>query len=342
MSENLLDRVQQLAAVWGPSGREQRVADLIEEMITPFVDEVRRDRFGNLLAIRDGQQAIRDGKEGGRRVLLTAHMDTPGAIALNVSEKGLIYLAPVGGMKAHQVVGQRVAWGSGSVGILQSEHIEEAKELEFKRLFCDIGADSKAAALEQVALGDMCTLVGGVDLMGELLVGAALDNRVGCAVLVEVAEHLAETEHTVIFAFTSQGEVAARGAAVAAFGAEPDLALLVDSALSGDQPRAPRLATKLGGGPALRLKDSGYMAHHALAETVKAVAEAESIPLQIAISPTGSEGQIVTSAGTGIPTAVIDIPVRYQGTGNEMAHRRDLYGAADLLLKLLGQPLDLA
>lgn len=334
MSENLLDRVQRLAAVWGPSGREQKVADLVEEMITPFVDEVRRDRFGNLLAIRSG-------KEGGRRVMLSAHMDVPGAIALNVSEKGLIYLAPVGGMKAHQVVGQRVIWGSGAVGVLQSEYIEEPRELEFKRLFCDIGADSKDAALEQVALGDMCTLVGEVDRIGELLVGPGLDNRMGCAVLVEVAEHLAESDHTVIFAFTSQGEVAARGAAVAAFGAEPDAALLVDSALSGDQPRAPRLATRLGGGPALRLKDAGYMAHHALAERVKALAEAESIPLQIAISPTGSEGQIVTSAGTGIPTAVIDIPVRYQGTASEMAHRRDLYGAADLLLKVLGSDLEL-
>lgn len=332
MSEKLRERVQQLAAIWGPSGREQRVADAVRAMITPFVDEVRSDRFGNLLAVRKGS-------ERGRRVLLSAHMDTPGAIALNVSDKGLIYLAPVGGLTAHHLVGKRVVWGSGATGVLQCEHGDG--EPTFKKLFCDIGATAKESALEQVALGDICTLAGEVEVRGDLAVGPGLDNRLGCAVLLEVAEHLGTCEHTVLFAFTAQGEVAPRGAAVAAFGAEPDLALLVDSSLSGDQPGVRQVKTRLGGGPALRLKDDGYVAHHGLAEQIAAVAEAESIPLQLSVSPTGSEGRAVTAVGPGVPTAVIDIPVRYQGTGAEMANIRDAHGAADLLLKLLARPLDL-
>jgi len=334
MSEKLRERVRELAALWGPSGREHKVRDALQARVAPFVDEVRTDGFGNLLAVRKG-------KEGGRRVLLAAHMDTPGAIALNVSEKGLIYLAPVGGLKAHQVVGQRVVWGSGAVGVLQYEHADEPKELSFKKVFCDIGASSKDQALERVRLGDMCTLAGQVEFWGDLAVGPGLDNRLGCAVLLEVAERLKDSPHTVLFAFTSQGEVAPRGASVAAFGAEPDLAVLVDSALSGDQPGARQVATRLGGGPALRLKDSGFVAHHLLSEKLFAVAGAEAIPLQRCVSPTGSEGWTVHSAGPGVPTAVIDIPVRYQGTGGEMADIRDAEGAADLLLRLLGRPLDL-
>lgn len=334
MKEKLRDRVRELAALWGPSGREQRVQDALRAMITPYVDEVRADRFGNLLAVRKG-------KEGGRRVLLSAHMDTPGAIALNVSDKGLIYLAPVGGLKAHQVVGQRVVWSSGAIGVLQYEHTDEPKELSFKKLFCDIGATSKDEALERVALGDMCTLAGPVEAWGDLIVGPGLDNRLGCAVLLEVAEHLADSEHTVLFAFTAQGEVAPRGAAVAAFGAEPDLALLVDSALSGDQSGVRQVATRLSGGPALRLKDSGYVAHHGLAEHIAAVAEAEQIPLQRSVSPTDSAGWTVARVGSGVPTVVIDIPVRYRGTGGEMASIRDAHGAADLLLKLLGGSLEI-
>jgi len=333
MREKLRERVQQLAALWGPSGREQRVTDALRAMVTPFVDEVRSDRFGNLLAVRRGAA-------GGRRVLLSAHMDTPGAIALNVSEKGLIYLAPVGGLKANHLVGKRVLWGSGATGVLQSEHGDG--EITFKKLFCDIGATSKEEALERVALGDICTLSGEVEAWGDLLVGPGLDNRLGCAVLLEVAEHLGTSEHTVLFAFTGQGEVAPRGAAVAAFGAEPDLALLVDSALSGDQPGVRQVTTRLGGGPALRLKDAGFVAHQGLAEHIAAVAEAEAIPLQRAVSPTDSEGRVVVPVGPGVPTAVIDIPVRYQGTGAEMANLRDAHGAADLLLKLLGGPLELA
>src|SRR5690606_12645900 len=137
------DRVRELAALWGPSGREQRAHDTLRTMITPYVDEARTDGIGNLLAVRKG-------KEGGRRVLLSAHMDTPGAIALNVSDKGLIYLAPVGGLKVHHAVGQRVVWGSGAAGVLQYEHVDEPKELSFKKLFCDIGAASKEEALERV------------------------------------------------------------------------------------------------------------------------------------------------------------------------------------------------
>ncbi|MFZ5822791.1 MAG: M42 family metallopeptidase [Bacillota bacterium] len=335
MSSKLLERVQRLTAIWGPSGREQKVAAALEEIIAPFVDEVRYDRFGNLLAIRRG-------KEGGSRVLLSAHMDTAGALALNVSEKGLIYLAPVGGFKAHHAVGQRVVWGSGVVGVLQHEHAEEAKEIELKRLFCDIGAASREEALENVALGDMCTFVADTQVMGDLIVAPGLDNRAGCAVLLEVAEHLAQTDHEVIFAFTSQGEVAPRGSGVAAYGAEPDIAFVVDTAPSGDIPKAPRAGTQLGSGAALKLKDGGYVAHHGVAGLVQGVAEEQAIPLQLEISAGAGEAQVVTSAGLGVPTAVIDIPVRYRATAGEMVNLRDLHGAADLLLKLLGSPLSLS
>lgn len=334
MSSKLLERVQRLTAVWGPSGREQKVAAAVQEIITPFVDEVRYDRFGNLLAIRKG-------KEGGQRVLLGAHMDTAGALALNVSEQGLIYLAPVGGFKPQYAMGQRVVWGSGVVGVLQHEHVEESRELEMKRLFCDIGATSREEALENVALGDMCTFVADAQVMDDLIVAPGLDNRAGCAVLLEVAEHLAETEHEVIFAFTSQGEVAPRGGGVAAYGTQPDIALVVDTALSGDIPRAPKAGTRLGGGAALKLKDGGYVAHHGVAALVQGVAEEQLIPLQLEISATGSEAQVVTAAGQGVPTAVIDIPVRYRSTAGEMVNLRDLHGAADLLLKLLESPLSL-
>lgn len=335
MSSKLLERVQRLAALWGPSGREQKVSAALEELITPFVDEVKQDRFGNLLAIKKGQG-------GGRRVLLTAHMDTAGALALNVSEKGLIYLAPVGGFKAHYAVGQRVVWGSGVVGVLQCEHAEEAKEIDMKRLFCDIGATSKEEALDNVALGDMCTFVADAQVMEDLIVAPGLDNRAGCAVLLEVAEHLAGTEHEVVFAFTSQGEVAPRGGGVAAYGTEPDIAFVVDTTLSGDIPRAPKVATRLGGGPALKLKDAGYMAHHGVASLVQGVAEEQAIPVQLEIASGVSEAQVVSLAGQGVPTAVIDIPVRYRGTAGEMVNLRDLHGAADLLLKLLGNPLSLS
>ena len=338
MTLSMIERLHRLAAVWGPSGREQKIAASLAEAITPFVDEVRTDRFGNLIATRRGGV-------GGRRIMVSAHMDSIGAIAMNVTEKGLILLEPVGGLKAWHAIGQRVVWGSGVVGVLQHDSVDDAKEVAFKKLWCDIGATSKAEALENVRLGDICTLVGELQQMGDdLLTGPGLDNRAGCAVLLEVAQHLESTPHEVVFVFPSQGKIGPRGAGTAAYGVDPDLAVVVDVCATGDTPRASRVEVKLGGGPALKLKDGNYMAHQRLSDMVRQIAEEQSIPLQTEIiaSPSGyTDAQVVSVAGQGIPTAVLNIPLRYRGTAAEMVNVRDMHGAADLVLKLLGSQFDL-
>ncbi|HYG56987.1 MAG TPA: M42 family peptidase [Symbiobacteriaceae bacterium] len=336
MSTTMIERLHRLAAVWGPSGREQKVAAAITEAIGPLVDEVRSDRFGNLIAVRRGAG-------GGKRVMVVAHMDTIGAIAMNINDKGLILLEPVGGLKAWNAIGQRVVWGSGVVGVIQHEPVEEAKEVSFKKLWCDIGATSRDEALENVRLGDMCTMAGDLQQMGDVVAGPGLDNRAGCTVLLEVAQHLEPINHEVVFVFACQGEVGPRGAGTAAYGIDPDLAIVVDVSATGDVPKAPRVEVRLGAGPALKLKDGNYMAHHAVGNLVRTVAEQQTIPLQteIVASPGGhSDAQVVSIAGQGIPTAVIDIPARYRGTGTEMVSLRDMHGAADLVLKLLSSPLE--
>lgn len=330
----MMERLHRLTAAWGPAGREQRVAELLQEMIAPFADEVRTDRFGNLLAVRRGSGQ-------GLRVMLSAHMDTIGAIATEANEQGLIRVAPVGGLRTQNAMGQRVVWGGGVVGVLQHEPVADVKEIEFKRIWCDIGASSRAEALENVALGDICTLVGDLQAMGDLVAGPGLDNRAGCAVLLQVAEYLEGSEHDLLFAFTCQGQVGPRGSGVAAYGLSPDLAITVDLT-PAEVPGGPQRGVNLGGGPALKLKDGGFMAHLPLAELVQQTAADFSIPLQIEIgsSPDGQhDAQTIAQSGQGVPTAVIDIPVRYGGTAVEAVNVRDLHGAADLLLKLLGSPL---
>lgn len=335
MTVRIIDRLHRLSAIWGPSGREQKVARELQEMLQPFVPESSIDRFGNLIARRPGAA-------GGRRVMLAAHMDTVGALALEVTERGLIKLAPVGELKAHHAIGQRVVWGSGAVGVLQHPQVDEPGAIEFGKLWCDIGAVSREEALQSVRLGDMCTLVGDLQAMGDTLCGPGLADRAACAVLVEVAEHLTDTDHEVVFAFTAQGEVGQRGAGPAAYMAEPELAFVVGLSAAGDLPGAPRVDLKLGQGPAIKLKDGGFMAHQPLADLVRAVAREHLIPLQTEIAQAGrTEGQPISISRQGVATAAIAIAARYRGTGNEMVNTRDLHGAADLLLKLLQDPLEL-
>ncbi|HYF91882.1 MAG TPA: M42 family peptidase [Symbiobacteriaceae bacterium] len=330
---SMLEQLHRLAAVWGPSGREQSILRHLSDAIEPLADEVRVDRFGNLVAARRGSGA-------GKRVMVSAHMDTIGAIAMNISDKGLIHLEPVGGLKAWNAIGQRVVWSSGVVGILQHEPVEESKEIAFKKLWCDIGATSREEALENVRLGDMCTLVGDLQQMGDFISGPSLDNRAGCAVLLEVARHLQPGDHDVCFVFTCQGETGPRGGGTAAFGVDPDLAFVVDAAAAGDVPKAPRVEVSLGKGPAVKLRDGSYMGHIGMIDLVRRVAADHAIPLQTEIATGNNDAQVVSVSGQGIPTAVLDIPARYRGTAAEMVSLPDMHATADLLLKLLASSLD--
>lgn len=332
----MIDLLYRLTSVWGPSGREERVAEALREILVACTDSVDADRFGNLIAIRRGSP-------GGRRLLLAASMDTAGAVALNISEQGLIQLAPVGGLKVQHALGQRVVWGSGAVGVLQHQPVDEPKELDFKKLFCDIGAANKEEALESVRLGDVCTLVGDLQQMGDAVAGPALDSRAACAVLVQVAQHLVEPAAEVVFAFLSQSRTL-QGAGVAAFGTAPDLAVVLDHSAATDMPGGGRTGVKMGAGPVLRLKDTGFMSHVALGDMVREVAGQYSIPLQTEILPSGNPSSLSQSVGaarSGVPAVVVGIPVRYRGSAAEMVNLRDLHGTADLLLKLCGSPLEL-
>jgi len=333
----MIETLHRLAAVWGPSGREQKIASVITEALVPLVDEVWSDRYGNVLGKRNGVP-------GGQKVMLISHMDTSGALAFNISDHGLIFLAPIGGLKVQHAIGHRVVWGSGAVGVLQHDPSEEPRELDFKKLWCDIGASTKSEVLENLRVGEMCTLTGHLQQMGDLLSGPGLDNRAGCAALIAVAEHLKDSAHEVYFAFTCQGQIGARGAGPAAFGVDPDVALIIDFAAGGDGPKAAKSHAQLGKGVALKLKESNFMAHQGLADLIALVAEQNSIPLQTVVGGTEAhqtEGLAVSIARAGVPVGLIDIPGRYRGTAGEMINIRDLHGTVDLLLKLLSDPFNI-
>jgi len=333
----VIETLHRLAAVWGPSGREQKMTAVITDALTPLVDEVWSDRYGNVIGKRKG-------RPGGHKVMLISHMDTSGALAFNITETGLIYLAPIGGLKVHHAIGQRVVWGGGAVGVIQHEPTDEPRDLDFRKLWCDIGAATKDEVMDSLRVGDMCTLSGDLQQMGDLLCGPGLDNRAGCTALLAVAEHLDSSAHEVYFAFTCQGQVSARGAGPAAFGIDPAIAFVLDFAAGGDGPKAAKSHAKLGKGPAIKLKESNFMAHQGLADLIQTVADQHSIPLQVVVGgaePAQTEGLVVSIAHGGVRVGLIEIPGRYRGTAGEMVNIRDLHGTVDLLLKLLSDPLDL-
>lgn len=329
MTLSLTDRIAELATTWGPYGREGGVAALLSEWFTPLNYAIKQDGLGSLLVTRPG-------KPGGKKFLILAHMDSLGAVVLNVTEKGLLQVAPLGELAVHNAIGQTLLFGSGAIGILQHEPVDDVKELDWKKAFVDLGVATRAGALEQVKLGDIGVIDAPVYERSEgLLTGPHLDNRAACALIYEVALALDDSPNEVTFAFTAQGKVNHRGAAPATWHAQPDLAIVLGLTGSSDTPRGAKTEVKLGAGPALRLKDGGWVIRAELAGEVRQKAESLGIPLQVEVlAGTQSEAGGVAAAIHGVPTVMLTLPARYRGTATETVALADLEAASKLLLQL--------
>lgn len=334
MSLSLTERIAELATTWGPYGREAGVAALLTEWLEPLNYTIKRDGLGSLLATRPG-------KPGGKKVLILAHMDTQGVVVLNVTEKGLAQVQPIGELAVQNAIGQTLLFGSGALGILQHEPVEDPKELDWKKAFVDLGVSTKEGALQQVKLGDIGVIDSPVYERSEgLLTGPHLDNRAVCALMLQVAEALDDSPNEVTFAFAAQGKVNSRGAAPATWQAQPDLAIVLGLTNSSDVPKGAKTEVKLGAGPVLRLKDGGWVIRAELADELRAKAENLGIPLQVEVlGGVQSEAGAVANAIQGVPTVMLTLPARYRGTATETVATADLAAMSSLLLQIAGDTI---
>ena len=329
----MIELISDLVALWGPPGHEGRVAEALAELVKPYVDRVRRDALGNLIATRDG---------GGRRVLLMAHMDAPGGVVTHVEESGLLRTAGLGPFTPALAFGQRVLFGDGLTGTVCGDG--EPKDLTAQRLWIDCGFRDGEQARGRVQPGDAWVYAAPTQVMGPRLIAPGLDGRAACAVLVEVARHLYLTapQTCVHLVFTVQELPGPRAGAAAALGLEPDVAVVVDFSAAGEVPGGPRTPAKLGGGCVLRVKDARFLSHAGLLRLLRDLAETQAVPHCTEVLSEGtSEAVGVEVAGAGVPTAVVGLPLRYVGTPGEVLDSTDARAAADLLLQLLSSEVDI-
>ncbi len=320
----MIELLKELAGAYGPSSREEEVRKLIQEKIAPFVDEVHTDALGNLIAVKKGP---------GKRIMLAAHMDEIGVVAAYVDEKGFIRFSNMGGVSPFIAAGQRVVFGNGTVGtVCYEEALEEMKDLKINRMYIDIGTISREETCRYVHPGDMGVFVGETLEQNGRYISKALDDRIGCAILVALAQQIKNLPNEVVFAFTVQEEVGLRGAGPAAFGIRPDLAVAVDVTSTGDTPDCRPLAIDLGKGPAVMIKDAKTLSHPLIKDTLIRCAEEKSIPYQIEVLNAGANdaGAIHITAG-GIPSGGVSIPCRYLHRPCEMVDKNDVLNTVKLL-----------
>ncbi|MGZ4123533.1 MAG: M42 family metallopeptidase [Tumebacillaceae bacterium] len=326
------ERLIQLAEACGPIGNETNVRALLKELVAPYADEVREDVIGNLIVTKKGTAADR------KHLLVVAHMDEPALIVITVDSDGFLRTGAVGTHEAAYLVGQRVEFPNGTVGVVGTESFNSPGDVTHMGLFVDIGATSKEEALEKVKPGDSCVLKQPVIELGEHRVaGKALDNRVGCAVAVEVLKRLGTPAHDISIVFSAQQGVGnGRGVKTAAFGLEPDFGLVIDGVKTGDTPGAGRMEIELGGGVSVKILDKTVIIPPRIKNYLVDQAEAANIAYQLEVYADGSSdaGALLISRD-GVPTGGLSIPVRYGVTGSEMVDLRDVEAATNLAVLAL-------
>jgi endoglucanase len=325
--------IKKLVESYGPSGHEDQIRDLIRGEIKGLADYVTVDPLGNLIAV------IKKKSKSGRKVMLAAHMDEIGVMVTHVDSKGFARFVPIGGVSASTCYGGRVRFADGTLGVIGVED-RRAGSSSLDQMFIDVGATSADNC--PVRVGDPAGFYRPFEEVGSRLVAKSMDDRVGCAVLIEVMRGLKRTPHEVQFAFTVQEEVGTRGAGPSAFGLEPDLALAVDVTLTGDTPKANKMAVSLGAGAAIKVRDSGMLADPRLVALLEQRAAEAKLPVQREVLEGGStDARSIQLARAGVPAGCVSIPCRHIHTPSEMVDLGDVEGAVSLILQTLEKPIEL-
>ncbi len=334
--------IQKLTETFSPSGYEFVIREVIRGEVEALADEVRVDALGNLI--------VRKGTKGknGKRIMLAAHMDEIGLIATHIDENGFIRFTSLGFVRPHTLLSGRVHFANGTEGLVGMEADLAATKLpSYSECFIDVGATSARDC--PVKVGDVAAFQRPFLDLGRRLVAKSMDDRIGCAVLIETLRALktlpragtGTTSHELYFAFTTQEEVGTRGAGASAFGIDPEIGLAVDVTLTGDTPKSKPMAISLGKGAAVKVKDTGMLADPRLVEWMCSTAERKRIPYQREVLDGGStDARAIQVTRSGVPSGCLSIPCRYVHTPSEMVDYEDVQNSVKLLVALLSGPVN--
>jgi len=331
----VIDLIRKLVEAWGPSGFEHSVRALIMQEAAPYVDEMRVDGLGNLIC-RVGQ--------GGQKIMIAAHMDEIGVMVTYVEKTtGYLRFSGIGGLLNQTLVGGRVVFEDGTVGVVGAPEIMSSRmhAPELDACFIDVSDGSGTTTIQP---GMPATFWRKFEQRGTRLVSKAMDDRIGCAVALETLRRLnKQTPHELYFVFTVQEEVGLRGARPAAYGVDPDIGIALDVTLTGDMIGGARMGVTLGGGAAIKLHDNGLVVPPAIRDWMIARAETASIPYQRELLNGGTtDAAGIHTARSGVPSGCISIPCRFVHTTSETVDERDVEACTALLTGLLTHPVTLA
>lgn len=309
--------LKDLCALCGTSGREHSVREYILRRLAEKgipEESIRVDRLGNLLVHLSGREPVK------RRILFTAHMDEVALMVTYIHPTGALSFAPVGGVSAAAVIGRQVQVGNDKIpGVIGCKPVhllskdERTKPVDMSALFCDIGAENREEALQYVRPGDIIYFCGDPQEIGsETLMSKAIDDRFGCAVLLEMIRP--DCNFDMDFAFLVQEETGLRGAGAAAFQADPDIAVIFEATTAADIPGSAGAdqVCRLGGGAVISFMDGRTVYDKALYDYAVEICEKNGFPWQTKTKIAGgNDAGAIQSAGDGVRVLAVSVPCRY-------------------------------
>ncbi len=328
--------IQKLVETPGPSGFEYEIRDAVRELIGDAADEVRVDALGNLIAVK-GKKT-----DKGMRVMVSAHIDEIGLMVTHIDDQGFIRVTNIGGVNPLTCIGGRVIFMDGTRGVIGSDGIKSDSRPKLTDLFIDVGATSKEDC--PVKVGDVCGFERPFLDLGKRMVAKSMDDRIAAAIAIEALKRLESTPHEVHFVFSTQEEVGLRGATTAAYSVDPEVGFAVDVTLSGDTPHAiPRMATELGKGPGIKVRDGSFIADPRLVDWMVKQAEDAGISYQMEVlTAGGTDGRAIQMTRGGVPAGCLSVVCRYIHSPSEMVDSDDVENSVKLLVKLLSEPIKLS
>lgn len=306
------ETVKTLSALNGISGRESDVRDYIIGQIKDYA-EYKTDALGNLIVFKKGRKTPKN------RVMLDAHMDEVGFIVTHITDDGLLKFSNVGGINTKVFIGKTVKIGknsvTGVVGIVPVHLTEREKQRDIPEkdsLYIDIGASSREEALKYVKPGDSVCFDSGYVEFGENSVKCkALDDRVGCAVLIEMIK--SDLEYDLYFSFSVQEEVS-DAAAASSYSTAPDYAICVETTTASDIPgvEAEKRVCLLGEGAVVPFMDRSTLYNKELFDRAFEIAKENGVKIQTkSVVAGGNNAGVIHKTRGGVKVLNVSVPCRY-------------------------------
>lgn len=331
-----MDILFELMEAYGVSGSEGNVSRIIKKYIKPYVDDIQEDSYGNLVCTKKGKKP---------KLMLAAHMDEIGLMVKCVDDDGIVRISEVGGIEPLTILGERVeiqGTKGCAHGVITTREISDGRFFSdsstpsMKEMYIDTGMTRKQIEAKGIGVGSYIMFYTKSCNLGnkKIISGKALDDRIGCYILVELAKRVKKVKNEVLFVFTVQEEMGLYGAKISAYKLDPQWAIAVDAVNADDRSRD--ITKELGKGPTITIKDAGMITDRKLDEWINKISKKYKIPIQPEVSDLGTTDALsISLTKGGVPSTVIGVPIRNIHTTRGMAHLDDIENCIKLLEQIL-------